>query len=416
MTTVARTDTVARRFRRIGGRWIQRLGLLPAGVPDARGDDAALVAAGPMTEQVVVYFGSTADTVYQLEQWLPVLEQLDAAHPVLVVTADSRSARRLRELTRLRVVTVARYATFDDVLAGSDARLALYVNHHVQNFSLMRFAALTHVSLLHGDSDKVVSVSNQAKAYDFTFVAGRAAVDRLDAHLRHFDAAARCVVIGRPQAAPAPRPRRDDDPITVLYAPTWEGAQTSAAYGSLPTHGVALARAVAADPGLRLVYRPHPLTGVRSPEYGEADAAVRSVVAETGQRISAGGPLAEDFAAADVLVCDVSAVAVDWLATGRPLVLTQPGDADTPAMRGALAQAVTRLPSVGAVDAAALLRREVELDERADARREVAEYYLGDISPGSASRRFLEACEAILAGGEPPTAGAVPEQADPSRA
>jgi oligopeptide/dipeptide ABC transporter ATP-binding protein len=34
---------------------------------------------------------------------------------------------------------------------------------------------------MHGDSDKVVSISGQTKAYDFTFVAGQAAVDRLAA-------------------------------------------------------------------------------------------------------------------------------------------------------------------------------------------------------------------------------------------
>jgi hypothetical protein len=155
---------------------------------------------------------------------------------------------------------------------------------------------------------------------------------------------------------------------------------------------------------------------VRSSDYGDADAAVRSEVTETGGRISTGGPLGEDFAAADVLVCDVSAVAVDWLATDRPLVLTQPGDADTAAMRSALAQAVTRLPTAGAPEAAALLRREVELDERAAARREVAEYYLGDIEPGSAARRFLEACESILAGAEPLTAAAAARDVDSSRA
>ncbi|HWJ83986.1 MAG TPA: hypothetical protein VNR62_01070, partial [Cellulomonas sp.] len=117
----------------------------------------------------------------------------------------------------------------------------------------------------------------------------------------------------------------------------------------------------------------------------------------------------DDFAEADVLVCDVSAVAVDWLATDRPLVLTQPGAPDSSEVRSALAGAVTRLPA-GAVDGVAeVLRREVERDENAGARRAMAEYYLGDITPGSSSRRFLAACEAILAGRSPQVASAVPE-------
>ena len=401
MTTDARTDSLRRRTRRLGGRLIQRLGLLPAGVPDAWGDDAALVAAGPLREHVVVYFGSTAESTYQLEQWLPALAELNRAHPVLIVTADSRAAKHLRGLTDLRAVTVSRYATFDDMLTGSDVRLALYVNHHVQNFSLLRFADITHVSMLHGDSDKVVSVSNQAKAYDYTFVAGRAAVDRLGTHLQRFDAAARCVVVGRPQASAAPHVRHPGQPATVLYAPTWEGAQKSAAYGSLLSHGPALARAIVADPDLRLIYRPHPLTGVRRPDYGEADAAVRQIVAAAGHRTSVGTDIADDFAAADVLIGDVSAVAVDWLATDRPLLLTQPGGADAAATRSPLAAAVRRLPAAEAAASAQAVLQELELDPHAASRRAMAEYYLGDITPGSSMRRFLAACEAIFAGDEP---------------
>jgi len=401
MTTHVRRDSLRRRARRVGGRLIQRFGLLPAGVPDARGDDASLVAAGPLTERVVVYFGSTPESVYQLEQWLPALEALHAAHAVVVLTADSRSAARIRTLTWLRVATVSRYATFDDLLTGSQVRLVLYVNHHVQNFGLLRFGDVTHVSLLHGDSDKVVSVSNQAKAYDFTFVAGQAAVDRLSLHLQHFDAAARCVVVGRPQASAAPRDRRPGEPVTVLYAPTWEGAQRSAAYGSLLELGPALVRAVVADAGLRLVYRPHPLTGVRRPDYGEADAAVREIVTAAGHRVSTDAAIVDDFAAADVLVCDVSAVAVDWLATGRPLVLTDPPGQDPTALRTPLANAVRRLGPDEAARAASIVRHEVERDELAADRAAIARYYLGETTPGTALGHFLTACDQIVAGIDP---------------
>jgi len=407
MTTDARADSLARRVRRVGGSVIRRLGLLPAGMPDQRGDDPALVAAGPLTEQVLVYFGSTPESIYQLEQWLPALDALHATHPVLVVTADSRSAKAVRELTHLRVVTVSRYATFDEMLSGSATRLALYVNHHAQNFALLRFAGLTHVSLLHGDSDKVVSVSNQAKAYDYTFVAGRAAVDRLAQHLRLFDAEERCVVIGRPQAVqPQTRAPRPDGRRTVLYAPTWEGAERTAAYGSVATHGTALARSVLADPGLRLVYRPHPLTGVRRAEYGGADAAVRRLVEAAGapHAVSAGDrTLEQDFADADLLVCDVSAVAVDWLATGRPLVLTDVAPSSRGPAHGALASVARSVTSAGAPLVAELVRSELD-HPRPDAWAEVAAYYLGGTSGPDALGRFLRACDDIVAGRRPPVA------------
>lgn len=415
MTTDARADSLTRRVRRVGGSVIRRLGLLPAGMPDQRGDDPALVAAGPLTEQVLVYFGSTPESIYQLEQWLPALDALDATHPVLVVTADSRSAKAVRGLTHLRVVTVSRYATFDEMLTGSATRLALYVNHHAQNFALLRFADLTHVSLLHGDSDKVVSVSNQAKAYDYTFVAGRAAVDRLGRHLRLFDAEQRCVVVGRPQAVAAQaRGPRPDGRRTVLYAPTWEGAERTAAYGSVAALGPSLVRSVLADPGLRLVYRPHPLTGVRRAEYGDADAAVRRLVEAAGapHAVSSGSrSLEQDFAEADVLLCDVSAVAVDWLATGRPLLLSDVASTARGPAHGALASVARTVSHGTASRAAELVRAELD-DPRPHEWAALADYYLGGTSGRDALGRFLRACDDLVAGRRPPVAADLPAQDD----
>ena len=77
----------------------------------------------------------------------------------------------------------------------------MYVNQTYQNFSALRYPDMLHVYLSHGESEKTAYMaSNQAKAYDFAFVAGEAAVERYrdgtsststsDAHLR---------TIGRPQ-------------------------------------------------------------------------------------------------------------------------------------------------------------------------------------------------------------------------
>jgi len=408
MAPATRGASLNRKARSAGGSLIRRLGLLPGGVPDRNGDDARLESTR-LDAEVIVYFADTEDGLYQLRQWYRPLAALDARHRVVVVAADSRTAALVRSEAGFEVVTIARYATLDGLLARSAVRLVLYVNHNPENFSMLRFASVAHVSLLHGDSDKVVSVSNQAKAYDFSFVAGRAAVDRMARYLPLFDAEQRCVVVGRPQLDEAiallgqHRPAAAGTRRTVLYAPTWEGAQPSAAYGSVDTIGETVVSALLAEPDLRVVYRPHPLTGVRDARYGEADAAIRQRIEQArdrdpaaGHTVSTSGDLIVDMAGADVLVCDVSAVAMDWLVTGRPLVVTVPSGPDVVTATTPLLEATSRIGVESARDAVAIVRRELDEDPRGATRRELAEYYLGDLRPGAATEAFLGACEAAM--------------------
>src|SRR5690606_21013437 len=64
----------------------------------------------------------------------------------------------------------------------------------------------------------------------------------------------------------------------VLYAPTWEGDRPSAHYGSVRTHGEALVSALLATGRHRVVYRPHPRSGVVDPEYGAANRRIISAI------------------------------------------------------------------------------------------------------------------------------------------
>ncbi|ROS78559.1 CDP-glycerol glycerophosphotransferase family protein [Cellulomonas sp. PhB143] len=409
MSSKSRGSTRRRKLRSIGGTLLRRLGLLPGGMPDGLGDDASL-AGRPLEEEIVVFFADTPDGLYQLRQWYGPFEALAAERKLLVVASDSRTARAVRSETSFRVVTVAHYATLDGMLDGSSTRLALYVNHNPLNFSMLRFTSVMHVSLLHGDSDKVVSVSHQTKAYDRSFVAGTAAVDRLARYVPHLDSNEHCVEVGRPQLdAPAsiearrPRLRSAADPITVLYAPTWEGAQPSAAYGSLAAQGPRIARALVAADGVRLLYRPHPLTGVRSAAYGDADAEVRQIIESANHvghgsphEVASGGSIEQAFGGADILVCDVSAVAMDWLPTGRPLIVTEPAGGVVTA-RSPILEACARLGADDADEVARTVLYQVREDPFRDRRLRMTEYYLGDITPGAATRRFLDACGAMIA-------------------
>ncbi|MGY1692258.1 CDP-glycerol glycerophosphotransferase family protein [Geodermatophilus sp. SYSU D01105] len=385
------------RLRSTGGRLVRRLGLVPGGEPDGIGEDARL--AGRVLEQrVVAFFPEPPRNAYQLEQWLAPLRALDGRHGVVLVTQDSRTTARLRAVTHLSVLCVARTATLDGLVQRSRVALALYVSHHPRNFQMLRYAGVAHVYLGHGESDKAVSASNQLKAYDRAFVAGAAAEERVVRELMWFDRD-RLVRIGRPQAA-APDPRPVPERPTVLYAPTWEGAQPSMAYSSVATHGAALVRSLVAA-GFRVVYRPHPRTGANRADVAAADAALRQVFTEdavraTGSAVDTAVPLERAFSDADVLVTDVSSVAVEWLPTRRPLVVTVPAEPGAVVGASPLLAAVPRLAAAEAGRAGELVRRCLTEDRERDQRAELVEHYLGGADPAAALARFLDACDDVV--------------------
>ena len=121
------------------------------------------------------------------------------------------------------------------------------------------------------------------------------------------------------------RTGREGTGLRVWYAPTWEGDRPSIAYGSLASHGVAIVDALLADrrgPG------DLPAAPADRPGLGRArraDKIIRSKLASAGDRhLIDEGEYGWQWRFADACVTDISAVAYDWLATGKPLVITEP--------------------------------------------------------------------------------------------
>lgn len=357
----------------------------PVGTADKRTDVDRLDQA--LRAQVMVFFATGRNTVYQLRGWLRALEDLDAAQGVVVVCRDSRAAAAIRAESTLDCLTLATPAQLDAILQLSSVKLALYVNHNPINFECLRFPSLVHVYLGHGDSDKGVSVSNQVKAYDFCFLAGQGALDRTASGTMLYDAAARSMLVGQPELdlawpAPDPDPRRK----TVLYAPTWEASQPSMCYSSLRTMGAQIVEAVRGDH--RLIYRPHPSTGSLDPAYAQLDGQLRRLA----DRVDTDVPLTRSFADADLLIADVSAVILSWLPSGRPVLLAEP---PVPMLQSRLLDALPRLRP--GADIAAMVRTHMVDDPTAQVRGRLVEYYFGDTTPGAATTRFLRACSDLIA-------------------
>lgn len=381
---------------------VRRSRFFPRSMIDRLADDATL-DGGRLDGRVIVFFPGPPDQLYQLLPWLPTLEALHAAQGVAIVCQDSRVAAALRERTGVRVVVFARYGALDAVVGRSDVALALYAGHASANFECLRFASMLHAYIGHGDSDKGVSASNQLKAYDRVFAPGQAAVDRIAARLMRFDTERGCVVVGQPTTLSAPPAEHAGAPgrTTVLYAPTWEGAQPSVAYSSVLTHGVALVESLLADGRYRVIYRPHPLIGVTSGDYAGANAAILAAVRGAGADhlvISADDePLEASFSRAEVLVSDVSAVATAWLPSLRPLVVTAPaGAAAVSADSGMLAR-VRRMAPAEAGEAPALLAAELADTGTRAVLEELVAYYLSPYWPDRSTERFVEVCTETIA-------------------
>jgi hypothetical protein len=403
--TGPRDGDLRRRLRKRLVKAVRQSRLLPATFPDRLGQDDELDGTS-LDATVVVYFPDTREALYQLRPWYAPLRELHARHPVVLIFQDSRTAAVVRGELDLPVLTIARYGTLDGLLGRSHVKLALYVNHTPQNFSCLRFTSLAHVYLTHGDSDKGVSVSNQSKAYDFCFVAGQAAVDRMASGLMFTDARQWCRVIGRPPLDMQPvvttgsgNPGRP----TVLYAPTWEGAQPSLAYGSLASLGVPLVRTHLDSNRVTLQYRPHPLAGVTDGAYGTADARIRELIDQARRRdpmsahhVEVSGPLGESFAGADVLICDVSAVAMDWLPTTKPLIVTVPASEEVVTAKTRLLDVVPRLDLDRVQTIAETVLGLVDDDACREQRLALIDYYVGDTTPGKATQRFLTACSEVI--------------------
>ncbi|MBM6400990.1 CDP-glycerol glycerophosphotransferase family protein [Phycicoccus sonneratiae] len=352
----------------------------------------AATAATPLPDApVAVFFAGGPVELYQLADWLPVLEDLDEVVPLVVVCTRPDGARAAMAATRLPVRLAKGAPDLERLVRSDGVRGVLYVNHLERNFRMLRFAEPVHVYLGHGESDKDSSISNQNKAYDYSFVAGPAGRDRLQRVLRGYDAAVRAPMVGRPQLdhdSPGAPSWERDGRTRVLYAPTWEGDRPAMSYGSVATHGVALVRALVEDGGFRVVYRPHPRSGTTSDAYRRADHEVRALL-ESPDHLVDTGPYGWQRAFADVCVTDVSSVAYDWAATGKPLVVTLPGAAATPTDGSRLLDAVPRLAASEASRAPALLR---SLGEEMPAGwSEVVEHYVGDTTPGAATARFRAA-------------------------
>jgi len=356
--------------------------------------------------RIAVYFADGPVNLYQIRQWYAPLAELAQTHPVAIITRGPGASLQLLAEAPVPVIFCRSVTDIEDFVDRQDIRIVFYVNQHTRNFQMFRYGRMWHVFVNHGESDKMYMTTNQFKAYDYAFVAGQAALDRLSRKLWDFDLAKRAIPIGRPQAdhLAGALPYTPDERTVVLYSPTWEGDRPAAAYGSIASHGIALSEALLASPGHRLIYRPHPRSGVADLEYRAANQRIIAAISAANardpraQHVFDDGPeLGWQLAAADVAITDISAMVYDRLATGKPIVVTRPLSPPADVDESGFLGSADWLTVEDAPNVLTIVDR-VQHDKVArENLRFWANHHFGDTTPGASTRRFHDAVEHLMA-------------------
>jgi hypothetical protein len=356
--------------------------------------------------QIAVYFADSRVNMYQIRQWYAPLAELAKRWPVAVIARSPGTMLNLLDESPVPAVYLRQMADLEKFIHNQDIKIVFYVNQNTKNFQMFRYGRMWHVFINHGESDKMYMTTNQFKAYDYSLVAGDAARERLSRKLWNFDVDAKTLSIGRPQADhfAGELPYPADDRTVVLYAPTWEGDRPSAAYGSIATHGVALVSALLATGTHRVLYRPHPRSGVIDAAYGAANKSIIAAIAAANAADPAahhvyddGKELGWQLAGADVAITDVSAMVYDRLATGKPLIVARPASADADVDLSGYLGDCEWLAADSAGDIVAIADRVQNSAEAKERLEHWVTRHFGDTAPGAATARFHGAVEQLIA-------------------
>lgn len=236
---------------------------------------------------VAMYFSGGSTSAYQANMWLSTLSDLDGKP--LIVLRERFMVQKI-DATDVPIICFPKVATMFS-LETSTLKMMLHPANAAKTSQVLRIPTIKHAFINHGESDKLSSCNPYAKAYDEVWVAGPAARDRYQAADIGVDDND-VVEVGRPQLSPilpstgAPTGTY----TTVLYAPTWEGWDGNPGNTSVILAGENIVRHLLADNGVRLVYKPHPMTGSQDPRAGAANERIKAMIREASAKRSGDRP------------------------------------------------------------------------------------------------------------------------------
>jgi hypothetical protein len=357
---------------------------------DATEVRAALARYAP---RYAVYYSGPDEGAYQLELWLALLARSGA--PGVLIVRELSFMPIAAAVSDVPVIYAESVEAIESVLVPG-LTTVFYVNNEARNAEMVRYPALRHVHVGHGDSEKPSSYAAFTAIYDQIFVAGPAGAQRYADHGVRIPAE-KFVMIGRPQLVGVlERAIEPGRPATVLYAPTWRGSISDMQLSSLD-QGTAIVGALIAA-GATVIFRPHPLS--------YRDATSRVLIRQIDEVLAHAGSSHLGSREADALtafecmnrstamVADNSSLVPDYLFTDKPFALCLPS-LTAPVAGTRLAEAA--IPLVLGTDPSEAVARLLGSDELAGKRAAVRAYYLGDSALSTNLATFDAAVQAALA-------------------
>lgn len=190
----------------------------------------------------------------------------------------------------------------------------------------MRFNNITHIQLLHGDSEKTTSFNPVSKMYDKLFVAGQRAIDRYYEN-NVFIPKENFVIIGRPQVSDIEVVKEKvnigkKEIITVLVAPTWHGHYEDTNYSSAMYIYEVIKALLNRDEKIKIIFRPHPYTNLYSKDNIEYFRKMRELMQRNSNEhiFDSKNNIFDDFNKSDFIVTDISSVPIDYIYSLKPIV------------------------------------------------------------------------------------------------
>jgi len=274
--------------------------------------------------EVIFYCTGAKGSVYQLNQWIPVLEKCEKR--VLVLVREQHYLTGILK-TSLPIGHARAMGAIDSFLSSS-SRVVLYPANAAKNVNMMRWSELTHVFVNHGESDKFVNVSKFLRCYDKLYVAGQMAIDRVgEAGLAIPESS--FALVGRPQtdiSLSIVDSEVNKEALTVLYAPTWEGFSEGANYTSVSDATYLAFSQLLKKSNIKVVFKPHPYTGMINPSVARALKRLHSLFEGAGNAEVYGADknIHELMNESGMMITDVSSVLNDYLYTEKPIIITNP--------------------------------------------------------------------------------------------
>ncbi|MFD5117981.1 hypothetical protein [Streptomyces sp. NPDC058385] len=236
---------------------------------------------------VAMYFSGGTSSAYQANMWLSTLSEVDGKP--LIVLRERFMVQKI-DATDVPIICFPKVATMFS-LENSTLKMVLHPANAAKTSQVLRIPTIKHAFINHGESDKLSSCNPYAKAYDEVWVAGPAARERYqlaDIGVEDKDV----VEVGRPQLSPIRRATGAPQGTytTVLYAPTWEGWDGNPGNTSVLLAGENIVKHLLADDSVRLLYKPHPMTGSVDPRAGVANERIKAMVREAAAKRSGARP------------------------------------------------------------------------------------------------------------------------------